>query len=73
MRTPSDWGQPCPNPECPQYNLLHRGNVKALATYQTQVAAAHPRDGRCLTEQVWTFRELLTVKFEPLHSQSISG
>lgn len=26
-----------------------------------------------LTEQVWTFRELLTVKFEPYDSQSISG
>lgn len=26
-----------------------------------------------LTEQVWPFRKLLTVKFEPLHSQSISG
>ncbi len=26
-----------------------------------------------LTEQVWTFRELLTVKFEPHHSQSSSG
>jgi hypothetical protein len=26
-----------------------------------------------LTDHVWTFRELLTMKFEPLHSQSISG
>jgi IS1 family transposase len=26
-----------------------------------------------LTEHVWTFRELLTVKFEPHHSQSSSG
>lgn len=26
-----------------------------------------------LTDHVWTFRELLTVKFEPLHYQSISG
>jgi len=26
-----------------------------------------------LTDHVWTFRELLTVKFEPIHSQSISG
>jgi hypothetical protein len=36
MRTPSDWGQPCPNPECSQYTLLHRGNVKALSTYLTR-------------------------------------
>jgi IS1 family transposase/transposase-like protein len=26
-----------------------------------------------LTDHVWTFRELLTTKFEPLHSQSDSG
>jgi transposase-like protein/IS1 family transposase len=26
-----------------------------------------------LTDHVWTFRELLTVKFEPLHNQSGSG
>jgi IS1 family transposase/transposase-like protein len=26
-----------------------------------------------LTTHVWTFRELLTAKFEPIHSQSISG
>ncbi len=26
-----------------------------------------------LTDHVWTFRELLTAKFEPLHFQSISG
>ena len=25
-----------------------------------------------LTDHVWTFRELLTIKFEPIHSQSIS-
>jgi hypothetical protein len=25
-----------------------------------------------LTDHVWTFRELLTVKFEPFESQSIS-
>jgi hypothetical protein len=26
-----------------------------------------------LTDHVWTFRELLTVKFEPIHNQSGSG
>jgi hypothetical protein len=26
-----------------------------------------------LTDHVWTFRELLTAKFEPLHNQSGSG
>lgn len=36
MRTPSDWGQPCPNPECAQYNQMNRGNVKALSTYLTR-------------------------------------
>ncbi len=26
-----------------------------------------------ITDHVWTFRELLTVKFEPIHNQSTSG
>ena len=26
-----------------------------------------------LTDHVWTFRELLTAKFEPMHNQSNSG
>ena len=26
-----------------------------------------------LTDHVWTFRELLTAKFEPIHNQSSSG
>ena len=36
MRTAKDWGQPCPNPDCSHLNLLHRGNVCCIATYQTQ-------------------------------------
>ncbi len=32
LRNPRDWGQPGPNPECPQYSLLNRGKVKALST-----------------------------------------
>src|SRR5258708_31871252 len=36
MRTPKDWGQPCPNPACVHYNRMHQGNVSAIATYLTQ-------------------------------------
>jgi len=39
MRTPKDWGQPCPNPECVHYNRMQQGNVSAIATYLTQVAS----------------------------------
>ena len=35
MRTPKDWGQPCPNPECVHYNRKQQGNVSAIATYLT--------------------------------------
>ena len=28
MRKPSDWGPPCPNPECSQYKLINRGECK---------------------------------------------
>src|SRR5713101_2441469 len=36
MRTPKDWGQPCPNLECAHYNRTACGNVSAIATYLTQ-------------------------------------
>ena len=36
MRKPQDWGQPCPNPDCSHYRLMHRGNVSAISTYMTQ-------------------------------------
>lgn len=36
MRTANNWGEPCPNPACSQYSMKNRGNVRAIATYQTQ-------------------------------------
>jgi transposase-like protein len=36
LRKAKDWGQPCPNPACAYYRLMKRGNVRAIATYQTQ-------------------------------------
>ena len=36
MRKPKDGGQPCPNPDCSYYRLLHRGNMSAIATYLPQ-------------------------------------
>jgi IS1 family transposase/transposase-like protein len=36
MRTPKDWGQPCPNPECAHYSRMQPGTVSAIATYLTQ-------------------------------------
>jgi transposase-like protein len=36
VRTAKNWGEPCPNPACSQYSMKNRGNVRALATYQTQ-------------------------------------
>ena len=36
MRKPKEWGQPCPNPACGHYKLMNRGNVKAIATYETR-------------------------------------
>ena len=32
MRTPKDWGPPCPNPACVHANRLQQGNVSARAT-----------------------------------------
>src|SRR4051794_19496807 len=36
MRTPKDWGQPCPKPACTHYRRMQPGNVSAVATYLTQ-------------------------------------
>jgi IS1 family transposase/transposase-like protein len=36
MRTPQDWGQACPNPECVYYRRMKLGNVSSIATYLTQ-------------------------------------
>ena len=36
MRKPKDWDQPCPNPDCPHYRLMNRGNMSAISTYLTQ-------------------------------------
>ena len=36
MRRPSEWGQPCPNPECSRHSMIGHGNVKAISTYETK-------------------------------------
>jgi len=36
MRSPKDWKQPCPDPECKYYTLTGRGNVSAVSTYSTR-------------------------------------
>jgi IS1 family transposase/transposase-like protein len=47
MRTPKDWGQPCPNPECTHYRRMQQGNVSAISTYLTQ--SGKRRIFRCRT------------------------
>jgi hypothetical protein len=53
-------------PLAQQEQTRHRA-IRPRWRQQTPVMAAG------ITDHVWTFRELLTVKFEPLNSQSISG
>lgn len=36
MKRAKDWGQPCPNPACSHYSMKNLGNVRAIATYQSQ-------------------------------------
>ena len=47
MRTPKDWGQPCPNPACAHYSRTTCGNVSAIATSLTQ--SGKRRIFRCRT------------------------
>jgi IS1 family transposase len=35
MRKAQDWDQPCPNPDCSLYKMMHKGNVSAISTYMT--------------------------------------
>jgi IS1 family transposase len=50
-----------------QQEQIRHGAIRPRWRQQTPAMAAG------MTDHVWTFRELLTGKFEPLHSQSISG
>jgi hypothetical protein len=47
MRTPKDWGQPCPHPACTHSRRMPQGNVSALATYLTP--SGKRRSLRCHT------------------------
>src|SRR5437879_3795811 len=51
----------------PLHARTHHGAIRPRWQERTPALAAG------LTDHVWTFRELLTAKFEPLDSQSISG
>jgi hypothetical protein len=51
----------------PPHERTRRGAIQPRWRDRTPAMAAG------LTDHVWTFRELLTAKFEPLDSQSISG
>jgi IS1 family transposase/transposase-like protein len=47
--------------------------VQAPGLFQRKWQPRTPGMAAGLTEHVWSFRELLTAKFEPIHNQSISG
>src|SRR2546423_761827 len=51
----------------PLHERTHHGAIRPRWRERTPALAAG------VTDHVWTFRELLTAKFEPLDSQSISG
>jgi len=36
LRKAKDWNQPCPNPACDHYKLMHKGNISSIATYLSQ-------------------------------------
>jgi transposase-like protein/IS1 family transposase len=44
-----------------------------VSRFQPKWQPCTPGMAAGLTNRVWSFRELLTAKFEPLHNQSISG
>src|SRR5712691_11058776 len=62
MRTPKDWGQPCPNPACVHYSRMTCGNVSAIATYLTQ--SGKRRIFRCRTCETHFAETRETVFFD---------
>lgn len=62
MRTPKDWGQPCPNPKCTHYRRMQQGNVSAIATYLTQ--SGKRRIWRCRTGATHCSETRATVFFD---------
>jgi len=62
MRTPKDWGQPCPNPACVHYNRMQQGNVSAISTYLTQ--SGKRRIFRCHTCETQFSETRETVFFD---------
>ena len=56
--------------ERPQLPL--RESAHGKARFVPDGGSVRHNGSRPLTDHVWTFRELLTAKFEPLESQSIS-
>src|SRR5713101_3278846 len=65
MRTPKDWGQPCPNPECAHYSRTTGGNVSAIATYLTQsgkrrIFRCHTCETQCAETRETVFFDLRT-------------
>src|SRR5712691_10971165 len=53
--------------QLPLHERTHHGAIRPRWRERTPALAAG------VTDHVWTFRELLTAKFEPMDSQSISG
>ena len=65
MRTPKDWGQPCPNPEWAHYSRMTCGNVSAIATYLTQsgkrrILRCHTCETHCSETRETVFFDLRT-------------
>jgi len=62
MRTPKDWGQPCPNPVGVHYSRMRCGNVSAIATYLPQ--SGKRRIFRCRTCETHFAETRKTVFFD---------
>ena len=65
MRTPKDWGQPCPNPACTHYRRRQQGNVRAIATDLThsgtrRVFRGHTCATHCAETRAPVFFDLRT-------------
>jgi len=65
MRKPKAWGQACPNTACSHYKLIDRGNVKSIATCETQSGKRRIFQCKLCGEQ---FAETRDAVFYDLHT-----
>ena len=69
MRKVKDWGQCCPDSDCPYHGQFGIGNIKALSTYSTQSGKRRIFECKVCYETFSETRTPYFLTFEPLRKK----